>query len=63
MSEESTPAEVLDELLARVTVLEDQQGRLMKALSWAANEVRPIYGMGYLGKVFDEVVKRVKAAE
>ena len=43
----------------RLDKVEEKQAVLVLGLQWAANEVRPIYGMGYLGKVLDGVVVRL----
>ena len=48
------------ELREKVEKLEKKDQILEKALLFAANELRPIYGLGAIALVFDEVVKRLK---
>ena len=43
---------------ARITILEERQRVLVSAFRWIANEVRPIFGMSHLARVFDGVADR-----
>lgn len=47
----------INELIARVDRLEAGNKRQIKAFKFAANEVRPLYGMGALAMVFDAIVE------
>lgn len=47
-------------LEVRVKTLEAQVKELLGAFEYAANECRPIYGMGGLAIIFDAIVKRAK---
>ncbi len=48
-----------EKLRHTVEKLEKKQVLLVEGLKWAANEVRPIYGMSYLGKVLDGIADRL----
>lgn len=45
----------LDGLLDRVADLEKKQKLQKKAFKFAANECRPLYGMGALALIFDAI--------
>ena len=46
-------------LVEKTIALETKQALLIEGLKWAANEVRPVYGMAYLGKVLDGIAARL----
>ena len=48
------------ELREKVEKLEKRDQILQKAFLFVANELRPIYGLGAIALVFDEVVARLK---
>ena len=52
------PKEAFDALTARIKVLEANQKLLIESFAFAANELRPIYGLGGIAVVFDAVAKK-----
>ena len=51
--------DTINELLARVKVLEDKQNTVMESFEFAANELRPMFGMMHLALVFDAIHDRL----
>ena len=45
----------ISELYARITVLEDQLALVVEGYEWIADEVRPLFGMNHLARVFDAI--------
>lgn len=54
---------VINELMARITVLEDQQTVIVDGYEWIANETRQLFGMNHLARVFDAIYIKLTAKD
>ena len=45
----------INELMARVTVLEDKMDNVVRGYSFVADELRNLFGFGHIALVFDAI--------
>lgn len=53
--------EVINELLARITVLESKQDDIIKAYDFVAAETRNSFGLTQVGRVFEAIAAKFKS--
>ena len=52
--------DVSNELLDRLAVVEARQALLVKGFRWAAKQITPVFGIGLVGQVFDELANKLE---
>jgi len=52
--------DVSNEILDRLKVLEDRQAEMIKGFKFAAEELKPMFGLTHVSAVFDAIYKKLR---